>query len=243
MIGPNMGTMPVTSSVGDALFGRTRQRVLGLLFGRPHARFYLNEIVRDTQAGKGAIQRELESLIASGLIESQIEGRQRYFRASRQSPVFAEIEALVRKTFGTSDVLRSSLIALGEGIEYAAIYGSTARGTAGAQSDIDLLVIGDVEYLDLVGSLGEAESLLGRPVNVTVFSRQEWDRKLRSENAFARDVLSNPLLTLVGDVDELGKPRQDRTPARATTGRSGDSKTNRGGKAKPARRAAPRARS
>jgi predicted nucleotidyltransferase len=243
MIGPEMGTSSQATSIGDALFGRARQRVLGLLFGRPDSRFYLNEIVREAQSGKGAVQRELASLISSGLVEAQVEGRQRYFRASRQSPVFAEIEALVRKTFGVSDAIRSLLLPFRDQIEFAGIYGSTARGTAGPRSDIDLLIIGDVDYLVLSGALADAEASLRRPVNSTVFTRQDWDRKVADRNAFVHDVLTHPLTPLIGDVVELGKPRKDGAASSAAARPRRARAPDRSRTAKPARRPTKRTRS
>lgn len=238
-----MGTSIPALTIGDALFGRARQRVLGLLFGKPDSRFYLNEIVREAQTGKGAVQRELASLISSGLVEAQVEGRQRYFQASRQSPVFAEIEALVRKTFGISDVIRSALLPYRDQIEFAGIYGSTARGTAGPGSDIDLLIVGDVDYLELSGALADTESSLRRPVSSTVFTRDDWDRKLAERSAFVHDVLAHPLTALIGEVDELGKPRKDGTTASAASRRRRNSTPDRSRAAKPARRPAKRPRS
>ena len=232
MIGPNMSTSQ-PRSIGDALFGRTRQRVLSLLFGRPDSRFFVNEILRDAKTGRGSVQRELENLVAAGLIEARVEGRQRYFQASRESPVFAEIEALVRKTFGVTQVLQTALVPLAARIEFAAVYGSIARGTANARSDIDVLVIGEVDYLALAGALVEPEQALGRSINPTVFSRHEWQKRLEDGSSFARDLMSHPMLVLIGDVDELGKPRKDRQPARAARGLAGNRKAARSGSAKP----------
>ncbi len=143
-----------------------------------------------------------------------MEGRQRYFRASRGSPVFAEIEALVRKTFGQSDVLRRALAPLATRIVFAGVYGSTARGTAHARSDVDLLVVGEVEYLALAGALLEAETTLRRAVNPTLFTL-EWRRRVRERGGFVRDLLSKPMLPLIGAIDVLAKPGEDRKPARA----------------------------
>lgn len=231
MIVPNMGPS-VASSIGDALFGTTRQRVLALLFGRPDQRFFVNELVRQVGSGKGAVQREVDRLAASGLVQATTEGRQRYVQASRESPVFAEIEALVRKTFGVADVLRDALAPVAACIAYAGVYGSVARGAAHARSDVDLLVVGDVDYLALSALLVEPEIALGRAVNPTVFSREEWRARAREGSGFVRDLLANPLIDLWGERDELGQPGEDRKPAGATR-RSGRGPA-------PARRRAPK---
>ncbi len=231
-IGPIMGTIP--SSIGSALFGLTRQRVLSLLYGRPDARFFLNALVREAGLGKGTVQRELESLVAAGLVESSVEGRQRYFRASRESPVFAELEALVRKTFGLVDVLKVALAPLASRIRFAGVYGSMARGTANARSDVDLLVVGDVDYLALAAALVEPEMALGRAINPTVMTLAEWRTRRKEKSGFVADVLSKPLIPILGAVDELAESRADRPARRAAARPTGDRKT--------ARRSAPAAR-
>jgi predicted nucleotidyltransferase len=241
MIAPNMGPS-VASSIGNALFGTTRQRVLALLFGRPDQRFFVNELVRQVGSGKGAVQREIDRLAASGLVRTMTEGRQRYVQASRDCPVFAEIEALVRKTFGVADVLRNALAPVADRIAYAGVYGSVARGTAHERSDVDLLVVGDVDYLALAGLLVEPEVALGRAVNPTVFSRDEWRARTRKGSGFVRDLMSNPLIDLWGKRDELGEPGEDRKPARATRGPGGGAAPARRSAPKPGRRTARRPR-
>jgi predicted nucleotidyltransferase len=241
MIAPNMG--PTNSlSIGDALFGATRQRVLAVLFGRPDQRYFINELVRHAGGGKGAVQREVERLASCGLVDVATEGRQRYVQASRASPVFAEIEALVRKTFGVADVLRNALASLAARMVYAGIYGSVARGTAHARSDIDLLVVGDVDYLALSALLVEPEIALGRAINPTVFTRDDWSKRLRERSGFAQDILRHPMITLHGNTDELGEPREDRKPARTARRSSGVAAAAGRGPAKPRRRTAARTR-
>lgn len=217
MIGPEMGTTHA-STIGSALFGQTRQRVLGLLFGRPESRYFLNEIVREAGLGRGTVQRELASLVAAGLIDSRTEGRQRYFQAARESPVYAEIEALVRKTFGLAEVLRLALTPLVKQIEFAGVYGSTASGTSTARSDVDLLVIGDVEYLALAAALLEAETQLRRAINPTVYTMAEWRGRQRERSGFVRELLSKPMIVLEGSKHVLAEPGPDRKPGRTGAG-------------------------
>jgi DNA-binding transcriptional ArsR family regulator len=237
MIGPEMGTTS-RLSIGSALFGQTRLRVLGLLFGRPGSRYFLNEIVREAGLGKGTVQRELERLMAAGLIDSRTEGRQRYFRAARESPVFDEIESLVRKTFGLAEVLQNALAPLFGQIEFAGIYGSTATGTAGPRSDVDLLVVGDVEYLALSAALLDAETTLRRAVNPTVYALAEWRRRQRDGGGFLRELLSKPMIVLRGSKDVLAEPGANRKPGRASRGPSRDLAAAGRGEAKPGRRRA-----
>lgn len=199
MIVPNMGT----SSVGPALFGRTRLAVLTLLYGQAHRSFYLTEIVRRTGAGRGAVQRELTRLTHAGLLTRTPDGQQVYFRANEKAPAFLELKGLIRKTSGIVEVLRAALEPLAGRIEAAVVYGSVARGDETAASDVDLLVIGDVSLFDVVSATAHIQSALGRELNPTVFAPDEFLRRRRAGEHFVTSVLGSPKLQLIGDLDEL----------------------------------------
>src|ERR1700738_5217782 len=102
---PIMGATRLTHSIGAALFGATRQAVLRLLFGHSDQRFYQRQIILSIGLGSGTVQRELEQLVSAGIIKRTVEGRQTYFQANRECPVFEELHGLVRKPFGVSQVL------------------------------------------------------------------------------------------------------------------------------------------
>ncbi|MGV7235695.1 MAG: transcriptional regulator, partial [Nitrosomonadaceae bacterium] len=142
-MGANLSEVMALTSIGDALLTKTQQRVLGLLYGKPDARFYTNEILRFAKMGRGTITRELARLTASGLLVSFREGNQRYYQANSQNPIYKELVSIVRKTFGITDVIRTALAPISEHIILAFIYGSIAKGGDTACSDIDLMVITD----------------------------------------------------------------------------------------------------
>src|SRR4051812_5416374 len=121
-----------TEPIGDLLFGKTRQAVMGLLFLRPDESFHLRQIVRLSGAGVGPVQRELAKLVAAGLILREQRGQQVYFQAAR-SPVFDELRGLLVKTAGCADVLREALLPLAPRIRSAFIFGSFAKDNARAE--------------------------------------------------------------------------------------------------------------
>ena len=138
--------------LADALFAKTQRRVLGLLFGNPDRSFFANEIVRHAESGIGAVRRELAALEAAGLVTAKRIGNQKHYQANRAAPIFEELRGIVVKTFGVADVLREALAPLAAKIRAAFIYGSIAKGSDTATSDIDLMVISDeVAYADLFG--------------------------------------------------------------------------------------------
>jgi predicted nucleotidyltransferase len=193
-------------TISDALFSKVRQRVLGLLYGQPDSDFHTNEIIRLTDSGTGAVQRELESLTGAGLVIVKQVGNQKRYQANRDTPFFAELRSLVIKTFGLADVLRETLKPIAKQIHIAFIYGSIAKQEDTAKSDIDLMIIGEnLTYADMFQLLEKAETQLGRKINPTFYSPSEWLRKNKDGNDFIKKILKHPQIFLIGTEDELVK--------------------------------------
>jgi len=196
-------------SIGNALFTKTQQRVLGLLYGKPERRFYTNEIVRWADMGRGTIRRELERLVSAGLLVSTREGNQLYYRANPANPVFNELVGIVRKTFGIVEVIRAALAHVDDQLVLAFIYGSIAKHEDSASSDIDLMVISDtLAYADVMTALSDAEPLLGRPVNPSIYTVEQLNDKLEQKNAFLTRVMEQPKLWVKGSDDDIGATGQ-----------------------------------
>jgi predicted nucleotidyltransferase len=196
------------NSIGlaDALFSKVQQRVLGLLFVNTDRSFYTNEIVRFVDSGIGVVQRELEKLAQSGLVTIKKIGNQKHYQANPDTPIFAELRGIVLKTVGLADILRLALLPLSDKIQAAFIYGSIAKGSDTAKSDIDILIIGtDLAYADVYEALSAHESDIGRPVNPSIYSTQELQRKLAEDNAFVSRVLEQPKIFLIGSGNDLPK--------------------------------------
>jgi uncharacterized protein len=205
-IAPIMGTA-TPDRVSRLLFGSIRREVLVLLMGRPDERFYLREILRAVGGGSGAVQRELKQLTEAGLVEREARGNHVYFSANREAAIFPELRSIVEKTAGTVDILRSSLAALmrQERIELALVYGSVASGKQTAESDVDLLIIGDLSLEEVIPALRAAEGRLGRDVNPSVFRAKEFRDKLKRGSAFLKRISAGPKLFVVGDDRDLGR--------------------------------------
>lgn len=203
MIIPNMG-MGKAVSLSDALFTPVQQRVLALLFGQPDRRFQSAELIRLADSGTGAVHRQLRRLEESGLVEVTRTGNQKHYQARRDSPIFDELHGLVVKTIAVVEPLRAALEPLEDQVLAAFVFGSFAKGTERSASDIDLLVVSDdLTYPDVYGALQSAEEVLGRPVNPTVLTREEWRRKSREPDSFAARISGQPKLFLIGSDDDL----------------------------------------
>jgi len=215
LIIPNKGTiipkmgMKKQAGLADTLFTKTQRRVLGLLFGNPDRSYYANEIVRFAGAGIGAVQRELEKLAAAHLISVTKLGNQKHYQANRGAPIFEELRSIALKTFGAADYLREALAPLAKRIHAAFIYGSVAKGTDTASSDIDVMIVSDdLSFPDAIQALTKAEGAIGRSINPSVYGRGEWARKLSEAGGFLQRVMEQPRIYLIGSDDDLPKPRK-----------------------------------
>jgi predicted nucleotidyltransferase len=207
-----LGTTPAALDPATVLFGSTRRRVLAWLLGHADEAYYLRELARQVGGAVGAVQRELELLTASGLVRREVRGKQVYFQANQKAAIFPELQGLFAKTVGLVDLLRESLMPLADRMRVAFVFGSAARGELHASSDIDLLVIGDVSFGDVITAIQGAEKRLGRDVNPTVFSEDEFRAKVLAKHHFVTSVLGQPKMFVVGDDDDL-RPRAPKRSA------------------------------
>jgi predicted nucleotidyltransferase len=189
----------------SGLFGKTRQAVLALLYGREDSSFYTKQILDAVKSGRGTVQRELKSLTDNGIITRKVEGRQVYYRANAQCPIFNELKSIVRKTFGVADVIRQALATMEDKIRVAFIFGSIASSADDRRSDIDVMIVGAISFGDTVSLLSTAEEKLGREVNVVVYPISEFKQKVREDHYFVKTVLDGEKIFLIGDEDELAR--------------------------------------
>jgi predicted nucleotidyltransferase len=191
-------------SVADALFTKSQQRVLAVLFGNPHRSFYANEVIDLAGVGSGAAQRELAKLEGADLVTVTRVGKQKHYQANAASAVFEPLRELIRKTSGLASVLLSTLAPVAADIRAAFVYGSMAKGEDSATSDVDLMVISEsLAYADLFALLEEASTQLGRTVNPTVYAPEELAKRVRQKNSFVTRVLAQPKIWLIGGEDDL----------------------------------------
>lgn len=191
------------SALADALFTSTQQRVLALLFGQPNRSFFVTELMSLADSGRGAVQRELAKLAKSGLVTTTRVANQKHYEANHDSPLFEELCSIIGKTIGLQESIRAALEPLAEKISLALIYGSVAKRSDSAASDIDLLLVSDELMLEEVyAALAPVEELLDRRVNPTLLNSKEFRRRRKSKSGFLPRVLSGPTITLMGSVDD-----------------------------------------
>lgn len=192
------------TGLADALFTQTQQRVLGLIFGQPRREFGVAELISAIGAGSGAVQRELAKLAAAGLVTLRRSGNQKRYQANADSPLHDELVGIVQKTVGLAGPLQEALAPVRARVKAAFVYGSVAKRSDTARSDIDLLIVSDtLGYADVMQALDGVDAHLGRPVNPTLYSTDEFSKRIHDENSFLMRVLAQPKIWIIGGDDEL----------------------------------------
>lgn len=205
--------MRTNVGLATVLFGKSMRAILAHLYSRPDRRLYVRELARAAGTSPSSLQRDLAALTGAGIIERHENGRQVYYQANPNCPIFGELRGIVTKTFGVADCLRDMLRPHEKHIRAAFIYGSVAKGTEAPGSDVDLFILGDVPPSELAIDLSKVNIELGRRVSLVSYSVDEFVQ-LRPHNPFMRRVLEGPVIWLIGDketVDGL-RPLEARKP-------------------------------
>ena len=200
-----MGKNMTDSSLCSGLFGKTRQAVLAFLYGQTDSSFYTKQILDAVKTGRGTVQRELKNLTDTGIIIREVQGRQVYYRANKNCPIYAELKSIVTKTFGVADVLRQSLGPAARKIQVAFIFGSIASGAEQRTSDIDMMVIGEITFDEVVSHVSQAEQTIQREINSVVYPVAEFRQKIQHNHHFLKTVLEGEKIFLIGDDGELAR--------------------------------------
>lgn len=191
-------------SASELLFpNQYRRKVLALLLMNPHKWVHLRELARLTDASPGTLKKELDGLMGAGLLKSQKMGNQTQFSANTEHPVYPELFGLIRKTIGLHDVLATALEALDGKLEVVFVFGSMAKETETSQSDVDVMVIGNVTFGEVVNALYDVQTIVGREINPKVMSRTEWQLKQDEGNSFVKELLTQPKIFIVGSEHDL----------------------------------------
>lgn len=169
------------------LRSKTRQRLLAYYFTNPTARRHLRDLAGRLAVDPSNLSKELRRLEHEGLFTSEITGRQKYFYLNRDYSLLSEVRRIATKTIGAVPLLAQSLKGI-PGIEQGYLYGSFARGQQDAASDIDVLVIGSPKSGLLAGTVEKLERQLGREINYTVLTRQEFQARRHRRDAFLEHV-------------------------------------------------------
>ena len=191
-------------SLKDAIFTDSQAKVYLWIYGQPERSYHLSELRRLTGLGSASLQREINRLVVAGLANSALKGNQRQISANRQSPLFKELSDLTRKVMGAAALLTEALLPIERKIEIAFLYGSVAKQSDHAESDIDIMMIGsDLTLGEVLEQLLPVEEMLCRKVNPTCYTVGEFKKRLSDTDSFVNKVLGQPIIQLFGNMDDF----------------------------------------
>lgn len=191
--------------LADFLFGPFRTRVLSVLFSQPDNAWHVRELSRRIDALPGSTNRELVKLAEAGLLLRQRIGNQVHYRANRDCPIFAELAGMLQKTSGLPAALGDVLKPLAEHIQYALVFGSVARGEETTCSDVDVLLLGDIGFAEVIEAVHPLQEKVRREINSVVYRTNDFVAKLASNNTWAREIVEKPKLFLIGSANDFAK--------------------------------------
>jgi len=200
----------------DWLFPEVRKKVLALLLASPRQSWYLRDIARKTGSALGTVRRELAGLANAEIVNKSKDGNRTYYQANTNCPFFMELSGLLRKTVGIVGLLQEVLRPLSDRVKVAFVYGSFAKGSAKASSDVDLVVIGSCSFGKIVDATGDTQNKIDREINPTVYSVKEWREKFKAKHHFVTSVLASKKIFIIGTADELAKLTESRQNRQAS---------------------------
>jgi len=194
----------MSSKLAEILFKDYRKKVLALLLLNPDKRYHVREIARLTGTVAGTLHKELARLAEAGILSKEQIGNQVQYSADKYCPIYDELASILRKTAGLTEVLADALAPLAPKIDTALIFGSMASGKARSGSDVDLLVIGEATFSEIVKAVYPYQEVLQREINPKVYSSTEWNKLLEAQDGFAKEIGKQPKLFIIGSQDEFG---------------------------------------
>lgn len=189
--------------LSDVLFSEYRKRILGLLLLHPEQSYHVRELARLTHTSAGTLHKELSKLSDAGILQGKRVGNQQHYSANVQCPIFEELASIFRKTSGLVDVIAGALSSVKDQIQFAIVFGSVARGEQQSNSDIDVMVIGDIGFGDVVTLLHDSQAILKREINPVVYSMASFKSRVEKNDSFIQAVLNKPKLFIIGTEYEL----------------------------------------
>jgi predicted nucleotidyltransferase len=190
----------------ETLFGsKLRTKVIGWLFSHPDERYFVRQLTKIIDEDSTNVSRELARLEKAGILISTIEGKQKYFKANMDSPIYQELHSLVLKTAGIADVLRTALNPITDKVTVAFIFGSIASAGENKKSDIDLMIIGDTTFADITSLLTHARQQLSREINTVIYPVAEFRKKAQQNRHFISNILEGEKIYLKGNERELDR--------------------------------------
>jgi predicted nucleotidyltransferase len=196
-------------SVIDAIISTTKQKILSAMILKPDKWWYLSDLAKEIKTSPSSLQRDLLKLTDADVLRKRQEGNRTYYQANTNCPIFYELQGILIKTVGICDKLSSALQPLLHQIHTAFIYGSIARKEEVSTSDVDIMIIGEAKFADIVKRLKPVERIIDREINPTVYQINEFMKGL-SESSFLMEVMEGEKVFVIGNDKKLAEISQER---------------------------------
>lgn len=180
---------------------KIRRDLLTLFFTNPSKSYYTRQIERLLGHSVGSISRELKKFKKDDLLLTEKIGNLVYYKLNKKHPLFNELKNIIMKTSGIFQRIKETLSSLNN-IEIAFIYGSFAQEKQRATSDIDLMIIGNVDSSEIASCLSDLEIKFDREINFTLYTKSEFKQK-KNKIEFLKNILAEDKIFLIGTINDL----------------------------------------
>jgi len=187
----------------EKLFGsKARVSLLTLFCLNPGKQFYVREIERKTNLSYISVSNELKNLQEFGLLKSKFNGNQKNFWIDEHFVLYEDLQKIILKTEGVTKTIMDTFSSL-KNVDFLFIYGSFASGKANVQSDLDLFIVGNASYEELIDIIVKNEKEIGRPINFTIYKQEDLVTRIKNQDSFIMNVVKEPKIMLIGDENEF----------------------------------------
>lgn len=183
-------------------FTKKQTQILEIFFNNPEKSYYLRQLARLLGTEPGVFQRDINALEKKGILTSEFQANSRFFKLNKKYPLYQEIKSIFFKTAGAEGQLREILGKFQE-VKAAFIFGSYAKGEEDSLSDIDVMIIGDINEKKFIENIRKLEDKLDREVNYHIYSQNDWRKKVKEKNSFIEKMSHKPKIFLIGDEKDL----------------------------------------
>lgn len=179
----------------------TRVKILTEVLLNSDREYHIRELSRLIGISPIYVQKELKNLQELGLLTSTKKGNMVMYTLDKNSVISDDLKRIFLKTEGVGAELLKRLDK--KKIQYALIYGSFAKGTETTRSDVDLLVIGDIDEDPVLSAVSKAEKRIGRQINYIFWTPKEFSQKARQKIPLLADILKTDVIMIIGEWREF----------------------------------------
>ena len=178
--------------------------ILKLFFRDQEKEYYFREIAKKLNKEPSHDQKYLDKLVEDKILLDERRGNMRFFRLNKEYPLYEEIKSIISKTIGLENELKELVDKL-DNVECAFIFGSVAKGTENSNSDVDLMLVGNINQDSLTTAISSLEGKIAREINYHIYSSQEIVKKIEEHDGFMTNIFLSPIIKLKGNPYDLAR--------------------------------------